>query len=335
MVKKGVETVATTDVVGQSIDALEKVSSVITSNLSFDEVNKEPVQSKANVVVHYQYEKPEKPFSVVFEEVGGTAHLQSLENLSFKCIMKTQQMYLKLNSDQRETVDVNNTKIQDEFKHEIQGENLIAPPTLDIITKNIVDSIEDTITQYKSTREQLRDINYIKQIIGEFSFQNEQSIDQTIGDVLKLIYKIEEECILTLSKLSTLSILQLLRIGEFLALISEGKADKVQADKFLEFCHQLCILCAYFDQEITAISTLYIDHLQQIIECLTVGLKDKENLENYQKWIQGSTLYVSSVRKNIYIYVGNTISSLEEAKKSILNIAKLVVISEYETQQMK
>lgn len=329
-VKRGVETVANTDVVGQSLDALEKVSSVISSNLSLEEVNKK-VNSKPNIpntdVPQFIYEKPAKPFSIIFEETGGTTHLQSLENLSFKCIMKTQQIYLKLNPDQRETVDANNSKIQDEFKHEIQVDQHIVPQ-LSIVTENISNSIVDTIAQYKSTKERLNDLNLIKEIIGESSFQSEEAVIQTIGDVIKFFGKIEEECILTLSKLSTLSILQLLRIGEFLVAITEGKSEKVQTEKFIEFSHQLCLLCAYFDQEINAVSTLYIDHLQKIIQILSKELEEKD----FQNYTKSCIISRDNVRKNIYIYVGNAVSNLEEGKKSLLNIAKLVLFSEYEIQ---
>jgi len=144
---------------------------------------------------------------------------------------------------------------------------------------------------------------------------------------LKHITNTEEECTKTLAKLSSLSVEQLLRIAEWCLNISEKKSF-TSSQNFASSCHQICTLCDYFDQELTTVSTVYIDLLQKITKLVQDNLKGQLDSPNYQNKIKKISARSKTASNNMYIDVGNAISNIQDAKKLLLTIAKYCIITQ-------
>jgi len=145
---------------------------------------------------------------------------------------------------------------------------------------------------------------------------------------LKHITNTEEECTKTLAKLSSLSVEQLLRIAEWCLNISEKKSFTASSQNFASSCHQICTLCDYFDQELTTVSTVYIDLLQKITKLVHDNLKGQNDPSNYQNRIKKISGRSKTASNNMYIDVGNAISNIQEAKKLLLTISKYFIITQ-------
>jgi len=86
----------------------------------------------------------------------------------------------------------------------------------------------------------------------------------------KNIIQIEEDCKQSLARLSSLYVEQLLRIAEWCLMMTEGKLMK--ASHIGSYCTDFCKLSDYFDQELTSLSTQYIDLIQAISKYVQVTL---------------------------------------------------------------
>jgi len=192
--------------------------------------------------------------------------------------------------------------------------------------------LASTLEAYNATKEGVANQ---KSWIDELSplKDSEDSEELFVEQTIKHLSCTEEDCTRTLAKLSALSVEQLLRIAVWCLGITEQKST-TNMPNFSTSCSQICMLCDYFDQELTMVSTVYIDVVQRISKYGQDNLKGKESKETNSQ--NRSNKIINSCKttcNTIYIDVGNAISNIQEAKKFILTVAKFVIISSQKTQE--
>lgn len=235
--------------------------------------------------------------------------------------MKNQQHYRKLTMTQREKVDEAASSIQAIFDKEKQDDTeSVTLQTTEIGEVNNA-KLTELLSLYKSIKEKTQ--NRQNEVVAEF----QEFTKDFGGDLNKLSTfcadkqeQLRTECTKELGKLCAFSIAQLSNIGEWCS--TQGGKKEVEVVKLST---NLCHICDFFDQELTKLSTLYVDAIQGASTKATEAMSSVESAETTQAAKKQITQKTQQVRNAVYVDLGSAISNIQEAKRLILNIVKFLV----------
>jgi len=352
-VSKGVETIANADiktVVDSSKQLLD--SSVQAANKSLDIIEQglEKVGSTAMSLLTEEYagqnrrrprinlsgdsanesegkDKKEKDKDTAFEQHGGRKHFENLENLALECLRKQQLLLRKLNAEQSQKVTSVTTSVQELFDREKQDENQASLPTNIPMGESEIAELNSLVAMFTATKEQQKPKSTsVTTEFAEFAKGVKQA--EEVAEYITTKQKaIREEGLQAIAKLGSVSVKQLLNVGQSLS----SQAGKQSAEQLNALSLSLCQLCDFFDQELTTVSTLFVDAIQnlslkggEILATLVASGASAEHVQGIKKQIN---LKTQAMRNLVYFDVGNAISHIQDSKRLLQNIVKFVIVS--------
>jgi len=274
----------------------------------------------------------EKAVKSPFEEFGGRVSKETLENVAVEALRKQQLLFRKLSPEQAQKVNEVTAAIQEIFDKEKHDENHLSAPTL-VLGESELSQLNTVLAQLSSVKEGLNTktasvTSEFNEFVSTLTDKKPESIAEYVAGKQK---SLREECLSTLAKLSAQAVQQLLNAGQSnIKTTSSSTSSTLSKEQLVVLATSFCQLCEFVEQELTTITTLYVDAIQ------TLSLKGGESLaaliaaggsaEHVQGVKKQVNLKTQAMRNLVYYDVGTENGHIQDCKRFLQNIIKFITI---------